>query len=178
MSAGHREGARMINNLPARSRKGTSKSQPSCWEVRSFVSWLVIQDGHEEAWQIVPSRHFSNSADPSLLGRGLCKSLLAPAPSEYPSAFESFGGETLCVLYQECPFLAPFPSCTPLLGPMPSGAYVSPYWVLLLRGCPWLFTNARPSSTAQSLCSCWVASRSHLLFALKQGGPYALAPTK
>ena len=30
MSAGHRERARKISNLPARGRKGTSRSQPSC----------------------------------------------------------------------------------------------------------------------------------------------------
>jgi hypothetical protein len=37
---------------------------------------------------------------------------------------------------------------------MPSGAYVSPYWVLLRRGCPWLFTNARPSTPVSWFISC------------------------
>ena len=38
-------------------------------------------------------------ADPSLLGRGLCKNLLAPAPSEYPSALGVIRWRNTCVSF-------------------------------------------------------------------------------
>jgi len=61
--------------------------------VRTLFCQLVGYPGRPRGGlTIVPSRHFSNSDDPSPMGRGLCKNLLAPAPKRIPSAFESFGG--------------------------------------------------------------------------------------
>ena len=142
MSAGHRERARKINNLPAIGRKGTSRPQPSCFEVCPFVSWFnsflmekSFYPGRPRGGlTIVPSRHLQ----------------------QVPTIARSNG------FYKSAPPRT-HPSCPPLLGPMPSGAYVvsmsfHPAHKLRVRMRPeWLYHQADVSTHARPLGSCPVS---------------------
>jgi hypothetical protein len=100
MSAGHRERARKISNLTTRGRKGTSRSQPHVdnSDLQNVRLSVGFNPGRPRGGlTFVPSRH----------------------PQQVPTS-------AAAEAFIRVPLLAPFPSCTPLLGPMPSGAYVVP----------------------------------------------------
>ena len=107
MSAGHKERARKISNLPARGRKGTSRSQPHV--DNSDFQYVRLSVGFNPGrprggLTFVPSRH----------------------PQQVPTIARSNG------FYKSAPPRT-HPSCPPLLGSMPSGAYVVSYQCSILR---------------------------------------------
>jgi hypothetical protein len=143
---------RLITCAPE-ARRARADLNPRVEKVRPFVSWFRYPGRPRGGLTNRPvSSLFQQCRPPPFWEEDFARAFWLPLQANTLLPLSHSVEKRNCVRpLTRVPLLAPFPSCTPLLGPMPSGAYVSPYWVLLLRGCPWLFTNARPSSRVPSL---------------------------
>ena len=134
MSAGHRERAQMINN-----RLG-GHEQTSTLVLRRYVrlsvGWLsrTATRRPDKSSRLVT---FPTVPTPPFWEEDFARAFWLPlqANTLLPLS-HSVEKRNFVRPLTRVPLLAPFPSCTPLLGPMPSGAYVALCWGCLRRGCP------------------------------------------